>query len=190
MKDVLAIVLRVGSCHWDETVSFGVCEPESDEERIERMVESIQPLLVFFRARSSGKEGMEMLSYEIVRDRKTGAMAVLNFKTELFFPVASREEYVRIATDTFILDQAGNRSRAGVSAAKAIASGLETGWCSATYKKGRPIVSIVHADQRFFGVRGLASEYTRISEWFQIADLEEGKARGSLASVKLYTLIL
>jgi hypothetical protein len=133
---------------------------------------------------------MEMISYEILKDRETGAMAVLNFRAELFFPVASREEYVRIATDTFILDEAGHRSRAGLSAAKAVAGSLETGWCSDIYKKGKAIVSIVQADQRFFGIRGLASEYASISELFQIDELEQAKVRGSLASVKLYTLII
>jgi hypothetical protein len=188
---MVALLLKIAPGYVDETASVRVCEPDTDEERITHLLESIQPLLAFCRERSFGHEKMEMISYEIVKDRRTNALAALNFKAELFFPVASREEYVRIAMDTFILDHTGNADggRCRTSAAQAIARGLNEGSVS-LYRGAGTIATILLADESFFATRGLRGEYSRLLNSFSVDDLEEAKAFGSMSSVKLYTLVI
>jgi hypothetical protein len=189
-KIMVALLLKIAHSYVDETANVRVCEPDTDEERIAHLLESIQPLLAFCRERSFGHEKMEMISYEIVKDRKTNALAALNFKAEPFFPVASREEYVRIAMDTFILDHTGNVDGSHrISAAQAIARGLNEGSVS-LYRGAGTIASILSADESFFATRGLRSEHWRLLNSFLVNNLEEAKMFGSLSSVKLYTLVI
>lgn len=195
-KIMFALLLIAGMSCTDEAPQANKALPLRDDEKIENLVQSVQPLFASLREKAAGKKDLEMVSFEIVKDRRTGAMTLLNFKSEPFFPIARREVYERMAGDVYsVTCTTSGKSTTTQCSGKfecgsAIAKCLDGGGCANVCRAPNSVESIRLSDVNFFSSREVDVRSVSLFNGVPLSDLERAKINGTLSSVKLYTLIL
>src|SRR5690606_34747163 len=76
-------------------------EERSDEERIGALINHVNPVL----GNITSKRGdISLISYEIVKNKETNEITILNFQQESYFPTEGKEAYSRIAGDSYTVE--------------------------------------------------------------------------------------
>lgn len=112
-------------------------EERSDEERIDALINHINPVL----GNITSKRGdISLISYEIVKNKETNEITILNFQQESYFPTEGKEAYSRIAGDSYTVECTTNgkttttKCDGKLSCGKAIANCLDNGGCATICK--------------------------------------------------------
>ncbi|HYF69599.1 MAG TPA: hypothetical protein VD884_15745 [Ohtaekwangia sp.] len=167
---------------------------QSDGEKINLMVESIQPIFASLRTKANGREEPKAITYEVVTDLATGEMTLLNFKLEEFFPIAGRAAYAKEGTKYTVECTVGGKTTSKTcdgkfSCGSAIADCLDKGGCATICEAPKGYNVIRDSDLKFFIDQGVSVNDLKRITGLPTLDLERARATGTLASVKLTSLI-
>ncbi len=191
---ILALFFAV-SCADESSTPKPQQTPLSVDERVDALVKSIQPVFASLREKTTSKEDMYLISYEVAMDTETGELTLLNFQSEDLFPIAGREEYARIAADKYVVEcvNGGKKTSTScdgqVSCGKAISACLESGGCATICQAPKPYKTIQDDDLRYFEGKGVETSLLKTIVNLPTINLDKSKSQGTLTSVKLYSLI-
>lgn len=165
-----------------------------DGEKINSMVQSIQPLFTSLKDKANGREEPKAITYEVVTDLSTGEITLLNFKLEEFFPIAGREAYAREGTKYTVDCTVGGKTTSTTcdgkfSCGSAIADCLDKGGCASICEAPKGFNVLRENDIRFFIDQGVSAGDLKSISGLPTFDLERARATGTLASVKVTSFI-
>lgn len=197
MKNFLIVVALfvVFSCA-EQPSGVTVQRKEITQERIDALVQSAQPLFNALRTNAKGKSDLTMVSYELVVDRATGDMTLLNFQSETFFSFIEEDESARAEGAGKYVVECHNNGKttrtecsSNISCGSAIKACLDAGGCANICEAPKPLSAVRVDDVAFLQQNGLQPKDIQSILDLPSKNLEIGKAAGTLSSIKLYAQI-
>jgi hypothetical protein len=188
----LFVAAILWSCGDDQTSHAQ--KPVSDQE-VTALMQSAESVLSLLRERKSGKDDPELISYEIAVDKNTGVITLVNFKAEPFFPIGDEDEMGRLSGQSYSVDCTINGKTTTtscdgkISCGKAVAACLDAGGCATICAAPRPYNATHKLDLNFLESKGLKPDELGVIKDLPAIDIERSAASGTLASVKIYSLI-
>ena len=164
-----------------------------DPLEIQSLVNGFQP---FFDNVNARKEAPELISYELVADRATGKITLLNFQEESFFPIFGEEEMGRLKGDTKYTVECTKGGKTTthecsgkISCGRKIAACLEAGGCATICKSPKSFNDIRATDISFLKSYGFNNTALNYIKSLPQLDLVDAKSHGNLSSIKFYHMV-
>ena len=165
---------------------------ELDISTIESLIKEFDPMFENVNAR---KEGPELISYELVADLESGAITLLNFQEESFFPIADSSSYARTATVYTVECTKGDETvwtkecDSKWSCGTAINDCLKIGGCASICENPNGFSTIRTLDINFLKSYSVRDGYINSLVSLPQINLFRARQLGTLSSIKLYKLV-